>query len=151
MATPATTQGKARWLVWHGRLRFALLLALLAFAATVPVVGSRTASLAEAEDWTHTVWIAGWKLPDWLGLVAPWLWITATFLLATGPQPRWATRWAWFWTFVSPLAVVGIPLFALMAGPPPWRQVAHRPGRRLTGGWAFLLVSLIVVVFDLNG
>ena len=48
MATPAANL-KARWLVWHGHLRLALLLAVIAFVATVPVVGSRTASLAELQ------------------------------------------------------------------------------------------------------
>ena len=235
MATPAANL-KARWLVWYGHLRLALLLAVLAFAATVPFVGSRTASLAELQGaleagrveqvsvigalppgatgsrTAHIVWqdgpitrvttvrhlsdgsqgpphersdldhvlgdlrhqlgvwdkqsslsvvtetegpmdrapMAGWYLPVWMGQVSPWLWVVAVLLLATGPEPRWATRWAWFWAFIGPLVVVALPLFALGSVPLPGRPAPRRPGHRLTGGWAFLLVGLIVTVFDLH-
>ena len=229
METPAPTEWKARWLVCHGYLRLALLVAVLAVAATVPVVSSRTASLAELqgaieagrvdevsvsgalpsgatgsrtadlvwqdgpnsrvttvlhlsdgsqvpppglanldqvvgdlrhqlESWdgratlrvvtaadiaAHGTSIAGWQLPAWLVQVAQWLWVAAVLVLTTGPEPRWATRWAWFWAFISPLAVLAVPLFALASVPLPGRPAPRRPHRQLTGGWAFLVVLVL--------
>ena len=78
------------------------------------------------------------------------LWVVAVLLLATVPEPRWATRWAWFWAFITPLGVVALPLFALGSVPLPGRPAPRPPGHRLTGGWAFLLVNVSVAFFDLN-
>lgn len=72
-----------------------------------------------------------WHLAGFAG-VAALLWLIA------GPQPRLATKWAWFWL------ASGTPLlwlvFVLLEPVPLWRRdpAAARP-RRLTGGWAFLL------------
>ncbi len=236
MAIPVAARRTPRWLVWHGHLRLALLAALLVFAAVVPAVGTRSASLSDlravieagrvdqvsvtgalppgatGSSTAHLLWqdgliarvttvlhlsdgsqatspgladldhlvgdighelsvggkhvslravtqvqgpgystsLAGWHLPLWMSPVGGVLWIVAVLLLATGPEPRWATRWAWFWAFITPLAVVAMPLFALGSVPLPGRPAPRRPGRRLTGGWAFLLVGLIVTVFDLR-
>ncbi|MFH5821368.1 hypothetical protein [Georgenia sp. AZ-5] len=58
-------------------------------------------------------------------------------LLIGGPQPRLATKWAWFWLAVStPLWTV----FLLLEPVPVWsRSPAPVRERRLTGGWAFVL------------
>lgn len=59
-------------------------------------------------------------------------------LLIASPQPRLATKWAWFWLgcAITPLWLVFVVLEPL----PLW---ANRPQplarNRLTGGWAFLL------------
>lgn len=73
-----------------------------------------------------------------LGLAtATW---TVLVLLAT-PHVVRATRWAWFWLFWI-LPPVGILAFLLAGGPT--GLVPQRPGgRRLTGGWAFLLAVLL--------
>lgn len=63
-------------------------------------------------------------------------------LLVRGPQPRWATKWAWFWLGATPL---GLGILAWLALEVPWSRRAHRlpepqPGareERLTGGIAF--------------
>ncbi|GAA5017342.1 hypothetical protein GCM10023258_03530 [Terrabacter aeriphilus] len=86
---------------------------------------------------------AGWRLPSWLPGAALALWVAALVLLANGPQPWWATRWAWFWALFSPAGVVALPLFLLVSGPPPGVPETGHTGRRLTGGWSFLLVCFV--------
>ncbi|QIK72108.1 hypothetical protein G7070_07285 [Propioniciclava coleopterorum] len=84
--------------------------------------------------------LAGWRVP--IGLVAwPLVVAAATLgLLIAGPEPRFATRWAWFWLLISPLAAVVALAFLTQAA-----VTAHRPTeRRLTGGWAFL-ISLVAM------
>lgn len=64
--------------------------------------------------------------------------IVALLLLVGGPQPRLATKWAWFWLIVHvPPAAL---LFVVLEPLPLWqrRPVPARHGR-LTGGKAFLL------------
>jgi hypothetical protein len=59
-------------------------------------------------------------------------------LLIVGPQPRLATKWAWFW-----LSVAITPLWLVFVVLEPLPLWANRPQplarNRLTGGWAFLL------------
>ncbi|MCL3860974.1 hypothetical protein [Actinotalea sp. K2] len=68
--------------------------------------------------------------------------IGAFLLLVLGPQPRLATKWAWFWLcmYVPPLWLVFVVL-----EPTPWWVKGQLPPaqRRLTGGWAFLLGLLL--------
>lgn len=63
-------------------------------------------------------------------------------LLIGGAQPQLATRWAWFWLAVTPVAWV---LFLVLEPRPMWAGLP-RPvrTRRLTGGWAFLLVVVVL-------
>ena len=87
-------------------------------------------------DGTHTtlVFIA-------LALTAAWI-----LILAAGPDPRFATRWAWFWLLS---AAPGIIPVVHVIGSAPLRPGAYPPpgprpeGGRLTGGWAFLLASIL--------
>ena len=90
----------------------------------------------------RTVWNIGLGggLPD---DVTGWqMFGTATFvtllLLIFGPQPRLATKWAWFW-----LSIAVPPLwlaFVLFEPVPLWIKHPLPPApSRLTGGWAFLL------------
>lgn len=68
--------------------------------------------------------------------------LLALILLIVGPQPRLATKWAWFW-----LAGIGQPvwvLFLVLEPVPLWlKGPAVRSGSRLTGGWAFLLAIVL--------
>lgn len=58
------------------------------------------------------------------------------FVLIGGPQPRWATKWAWFWLSFLPL---GWAVFLLLEPVPLWRRtMSHPPERRFTGGWAWI-------------
>jgi hypothetical protein len=62
---------------------------------------------------------------------------TALVLLVAGPEPRLATRWAWFWLTVNAWPVW--LAYALLEPTPAWsRRTVIGPVRRLTGGWAFL-------------
>ncbi len=78
---------------------------------------------------------------DWTFL--PWL--VTVVLLDVGPQPRWATKWAWFWMMgAGPMAVV----FLMIEPVPVWQSeaLAARPWR-LTGGRAFLLTLAAGLVY----
>jgi len=71
--------------------------------------------------------------------------LAALLLLIGGPQPRLATKWAWFWlAWHTPLLWLA---FVVLEPVPVWlnRPLRQRP-RRLTGGWAFLL-SITAVPF----
>src|SRR5690348_3744935 len=63
--------------------------------------------------------LAGWRVPGWFPVAAIMLWLATVALLGNGAQPWWGTRWAWFWALFSPAAVVTVPLFLLVSGPPP--------------------------------
>lgn len=70
----------------------------------------------------------------WSGIAA----LVALFLIITGPQPRLATRWAWFWLWavLPPTSL----LFVALEPAPLWQRVASEPAhRRVTGGWALLV------------
>ena len=71
--------------------------------------------------------------------------IATLFVLINGPQPRWATRWAWFWLIMNPALVVTVPLFLIGSGPlRPTDGPVAPIGKRLTGGWAFFLAFFVL-------
>lgn len=87
----------------------------------------------------------GWRVATWVALVAV-VWIAAVLItMITAPEPRRATRWAWFWLMlgVGPFALVLYPLIGL----PKACQSVHATGRRLSGGWAFLVMVLLAPAF----
>ena len=81
------------------------------------------------------VWFPGWPL------LSVGAWFAALLLLIAGPQPRLATKWAWFWLGSLPPLWLA---FVILEPLPLW---ARRPmpvaRRRLTGGWAFLLSRVL--------
>jgi hypothetical protein len=81
--------------------------------------------------------VVGWS---WSGLA----WVVSLIWLIAGPQPRLATKWAWFWLFAIDPALVA---FLLLEPVPAWQPypIPARPSR-LTGGWAFLLGILLAGV-----
>ena len=85
--------------------------------------------------------IYGWRLPHWTETAVLVVGAAGLLLLIAGPQPRRATRWAWFW-LMSAAPPAGFLAFLLLSG-----RLSPRPqaslGRRLTGGWAFLLAMVI--------
>ncbi|MCV2392707.1 hypothetical protein OEB99_00145 [Actinotalea sp. M2MS4P-6] len=83
----------------------------------------------------------GWHV-GWAGLAG----LVTLVLLITGPQPRWATKWAWFWLLgVGPMTVV----FLLVEPVPVWQESpAYTRPWRLTGGWAFLLALFSGLIFS---
>lgn len=88
--------------------------------------------------------IAGWRVPDWAIPVAMFIWLGAIFVLINGPEPRFATRWAWFWLLICPLVPVVVVAFLALSRPlRPTGEQTGPVGRRLTGGWAFLLAFVV--------
>ena len=83
--------------------------------------------------------LLGWRVPTWLALTALVAFLSQLGLLINGPRPWRATRWAWFW--ISTVPVVGSVLMLLLSGRTPGLPGPAAAGRRLTGGWAFLLSS----------
>ncbi len=82
--------------------------------------------------------VLGWEPPAWAGVTLLAGLVTVLALLVTGPRPRGATRWGWFWLMllVPPAGFSGYLLLSgVLRGPKPPRP--DRPG--LTGGWAFLV------------
>ncbi|MGI4894077.1 MAG: hypothetical protein ACRYF3_03070, partial [Janthinobacterium lividum] len=60
--------------------------------------------------------VLGVGVPDWVGLLVLLHWLGAVLLLVRGRDPRWATRWAWFWLSNLPF---GVTAFLLLSGPLP--------------------------------
>jgi hypothetical protein len=87
--------------------------------------------------------VGSWRVPGWASVLTTVTVLVSVGLLIAGPKPRLATRWAWFWLFWVPLPL-GVLAFLLLGGSiVSGRRVHH--GRRLTGGWAFLLAALLKV------
>ncbi|MCF6377937.1 hypothetical protein L2K70_09995 [Nocardioides KLBMP 9356] len=85
----------------------------------------------EYQEWN------GWRAPDVPAVLGLATWFGTVLLAGAGPQPWRATSWAWIWLilFGGPL---GSLAFLLLGGPLGlWRP--KDLGRRLTGGWAFLI------------
>jgi hypothetical protein len=91
----------------------------------------------------------GLQVPWWLGGAAAGLALFTFCLLIGGPEPWRATRWAWFWLLGTGFPL-GMVAFLLLSGPTPLPP-PRRPGRRLTGGWAFLLAFVLSNVFRAAG
>ncbi|MBW0253978.1 hypothetical protein [Cellulomonas sp. PS-H5] len=80
--------------------------------------------------------------PAWQLYLALGALVALPLTLVAGPEPRLATRWAWFWLAVHawPVAIA----YLALEPTPVWdRRGRTAPERRLTGGWAFLLGLLL--------
>lgn len=87
--------------------------------------------------------LLGWHVPNAVAIPAFVLFLAGLVVLMAGPQPRRATRWAWFWLLLPPL---GCLLFLTLSGPTGGVPAPRDPDRRLTGGWAFLLSLPLMAV-----
>jgi hypothetical protein len=91
--------------------------------------------------------MVGWEAPEAFAFVVLVLFVVALVLLVKRSGPTWrATRWAWFWVFG--LAPVGVPAFLLLGGPCAGVRPPRAAGARLTGGWAFLIVTAVSWAFE---
>lgn len=78
----------------------------------------------------------GWKVAGWVAMGGLLMVLPIIVTLVSGPEPRLATRWAWFWLLgAGPIAVLAYVALGLPRAGAPTRP----EGSRLTGGWAFLL------------
>jgi hypothetical protein len=93
---------------------------------------------------TSTIWL--WRVPLWLGGLGAAGLLLSFMLLAGGPEPWRMTRWAWAWAILL-APPVGTLAFALLSGPMPPVPAPRNDARRLTGGWAFILVSALGTTF----
>lgn len=86
--------------------------------------------------------VSDWRVANWVALTGV-AWAMVTFvLLVSGPEPRLATRWAWFWLLygAGPLALGAYLLVGLPRAGAPLRPA----GIRLRGGLAFLLAVVLL-------
>lgn len=105
--------------------------------------GGGTLRFVSAAETSPGSSVAGWLVPGWLVASMVLVGLGSLVLLQGGPEPWWATRWAWFWVLFSPLWVVTVPVFLLLSGAPPGVPQPASLGRRLTGGWAFLGMTVL--------
>lgn len=93
-----------------------------------------------------TTWsLAQWTVPMWVALSGMAVWFVTLMLITGGPEPRYASRWACGWLMLSPLVVLVVPAFLIFSGPQrPTDAPSGRQGKRLTGGWAFLIGFVVM-------
>ena len=84
--------------------------------------------------------VLGVGVPGWVGLLTLFQWLAAVFMLRHGPEPRWVSRWGWFWLSFLPF---GVTAFLLSSGPLPGRRYVEPGPRRLRGGRAFVVMLLL--------
>ncbi|WP_163542378.1 hypothetical protein [Occultella kanbiaonis] len=144
---PAGGQGQGTfWVEWSGDAGHGVARYELSTFAGSPYVDEGATILSAAEDSPAPVSVThrqGWDQPGVQVSLAAFAAMAALILLVVGPQPRLATKWAWFWLTC---AAAPIWLAYLVLEPVPWWQrklVLPRP-RRLTGGWAFAAALFLV-------
>ena len=95
--------------------------------------------------------LLGREQSGWLVLLYAGAFFGTLVLLIAGPEPRRATRWAWFWLLTSVLLPLTAVAFLVAGGSA--RLVADpREGeRRLTRGWAFLISWFVTGAIVQNG
>jgi hypothetical protein len=85
--------------------------------------------------------VLGWRITPALQVGLVLVWFLAMLLLVAAPRTWRATPLAWFWLLLTP---VGVPAFLLLAGPTPGLPGPRDPLRRLTGGWAFVVLVVLL-------
>jgi drug/metabolite transporter (DMT)-like permease len=80
-------------------------------------------------------------VPVWLPFVFLGLGFMTLKVLVSGPKPRRANGWAWFWMMLfSPL---GIALYLVFGGPLGRREPPRNRNEYMTGGWGFLAALIL--------
>lgn len=133
---------------------------IVLFSGRDPVLNAVADELALTPGGAELYTVRFGSQPAFVPLVTLALWLIVLGTLIHGPQPRWITKWGWFWLlFLTPY---GLGLLALLALDAPWSRAASRldpplphheqrrtatGDRRLTAVQAFavaLLASLVV-------
>jgi hypothetical protein len=87
-----------------------------------------------------------WRITGWPVALLVLGWLFTVAMMISGPDPFRATKWAWFWLMISAAGPVVLIVYLAVGGPTGLAR-APRPGsRRLTGGWAILLMMLVNAV-----
>lgn len=87
--------------------------------------------------------LLGRELRGWVVWSLYAVFLSTLGLLVVGPEPWRATRWAWFWLLTSAAFPLTALAFLVLGGPTPLVPAPRERSRRLTGGWAFILASLV--------
>ena len=87
--------------------------------------------------------VLGRELTGWTAGVLIVVFLGTLGLLVLGPEPWRATRWAWFWLVTSAAAPLAAVAYLVLAGPTSLSRAPRDGSRRLTGGWAFLIASVV--------
>ena len=106
---------------------------------------NHTAAITTALPDSTQFYFRDWVVPGWVTTLSLLVFALTIGLLLTSPEPRLATRWAWFWALVSPLGIVALPVYLLFGIPR--TGAVERPytrAGRLTGGWSFILFCILL-------
>src|SRR5699024_9313543 len=85
--------------------------------------------------------LAGWRTSPWLVLLALTLGLVTLGLVVSGPRPRRANRWAWFWMLV--LSPLGLALYLAFGGPAGRREPPPPGIPYMRGGWGFIAALVL--------
>ena len=99
---------------------------------------------------TSTATLMRWEVPSWVLWVVMGGLVLTLWLIVYGPEPWRATRWGWAWATLL-TGPVGAMAFALLSGPVTRLHAPKANGRRLTGGWSFILMVLLKLHDDAGG
>ncbi|MFS3127701.1 hypothetical protein ACLM5J_04775 [Nocardioides sp. Bht2] len=82
-------------------------------------------------------------VPGWVLAMGAIGLIDVALHLYFGPEPAFATRWAWYWIIANPIPFLGLLAYLTML-------FLRRPGpqapARVTGGWTFLFCIAAIAV-----
>ena len=134
-----TVLPRTRFGAWDG-LRWLLLVT----GVVIGIAAILSSRRGGDDSFGFVVAVWGVHVPDWLSVVSLLHAVASLALLIRGPQPWRATRWAWFWLSGNPVTQLA---FLLLSGPTPGVRAPLEPSRRLRGGWAFILSSVIGTVW----
>lgn len=90
--------------------------------------------------------MSGWRTPGWLALAALTLGLTTLGLVVSGPRPRRANRWAWFWMLL--LSPLGLALYLAFGGPAGRREPSPPRAPYMRGGWGFLAALVLATLWS---
>lgn len=91
---------------------------------------------------TSTATLMRWEVPSWVLWVVMGGLVLTLWLIVYGPEPWRATRWGWAWATLL-TGPVGAMAFAVLSGPVTRLDAPKANGRRLTGGWSFILMVIL--------
>lgn len=98
-------------------------------------------SVTSIDDAPSTITILNRAVPAWYGGAGGAIVLFSIGTIILGPQPWWATKWAWFWLVANP---VGLVAYLALSGPTPGVPDPNPERGRLTGGWAFIASMVLI-------